>query len=691
MATRGTDLVPSLVMMQHASLKQDARDGSAGLYGISLACSLSCSLVCSLVWLIALQPNAKAEPASPNAPTTPAAIMPAPSTPLKDQQAVLKAFDVEPPSPTNTMKVFAMVEGWVHELDVPTKPVVLAYGNAAMVTLRLDHAIIGRGTSSLGNGQAAWDATRIAIAEALARLPGSNDAVGQAAKRALGPKMTISLELGGQFIPIGTSSWQAIDTRVRPAMDGVAARITKDNQTTIALTFPSVMRARGDLPSVGAVRAVAEASGDPNLAIKSDPKSSPRRLADEHGVAILGFKVTHLAQFAPGQSATFLYRGQRVVQSSEIDKASIQEWSIKLAQHLSRRSGTSTYNPAAGTATGTALAPELAITVRALEARLAMPGVPEPIADEARGAIASIRNKLISQAPTKVAFSSMSAAALVLAGIDKVDSPEAKALVPRVHESLASAFSMNGGWNKAVPEAARGFVAWGLVELARNDATLAEAQRAEVLARAQAAIRAVYRETAEGNLVMHLPWLYYAEVGLADRSAPAPQLPAAAALRNARDTITKHQLTRADAGDDGIDLVGGIVYTRGGATLPTAASARAISYLAITLGDARLTSIEESLPELTRMLAGFRFLKQLTLDEASGYFAVNPKVALGGIQTSTWDPAQPIEASAIALLAACDGLKALDTLSARLQSSTSPEPTATPAQTPTQTPATNAP
>jgi hypothetical protein len=177
--------------------------------------------------------------------------------------------------------------------------------------------------------------------------------------------------------------------------------------------------------------------------------------------------------------------------------------------------------------------------------------------------------------------------------------------------------------------------------------------------RAERALRAIYRETRESDLVAQMPWLYFAEETLANGR---DQIPAAPSLRNVRDMIIKHQLTDADAGDEGLDLIGGIVYTRNGAALPTAQSARAIAFLCAAVADSRVTSTSESITQLSPALSGLRFLRQLTMDPASAHIAIAPTIAIGGVQSAAWDTSQPIEATAISLLAACEMLDALDDL-----------------------------
>lgn len=555
------------------------------------------------------------------------------------------------------MEAFTAVEGWVRSLEVPTEPVSLEGTRSAMVVLRLDNRVLARGVSVREDGTGVWEAASLAIAEAIGKIPTSNDATAPLVRRETAARISISLELGGRMIPLRANGWSQIDAEVNVAMDAVVAKILIDDVEHTAATFPSMMHVGGDSPTTGVARAVAEASGNPVLALPSDARSTPRSLREQHGVRLFFCRVTHLAQSAPQIAPTFLYRGSRLIQSSEITRDAIERWSADLATHLARRHEILSYDPTAEPTTPrprAPLAPELAITIRALEQRLSRDGLTDVAREEATGAVAAMQTRLREGFPKDKAISAVNAASMVLAGVGGTTDPQIHA---RVDDALASAVTADGEWSQRISPASRGFIAWALVERAAWNQE-GEA-RDKAMSRANRAVRAIYRDTPEGDLVAQMPWLFFAERGLArDQDA----MPAAAAIRNVRDLIVRHQLTASDAGEEGQDLIGGVIYTRQGAALPNAQSARAIAFLCALTGDPRVTGADESLPQLTRSLAGIRFLRQLTMDEVSGHIAVEPRIALGGVQAAAWDPSQPIEASALSLLAACEMLNGLDRL-----------------------------
>lgn len=571
--------------------------------------------------------------------------------------AISTDIDVHPPLPRDAMEAFTAVEGWVRSLEVPTEPVSLEGTRSACVVLRLDNRVLARGVSVREDGTGVWEAASLAIAEAIGKIPASNDATAPLVRRETAARISISLELGGRMIPLRANGWNQIDAEVNVAMDAVAAKIVIDDVEHTAATFPSMMHAGGDSPTTGVARAVAEASGNPVLALPSDARSTPRSLREQHGVRLFFCRVTHLAQSAPQIAPTFLYRGARLIQSSEITRDAIERWSVDLATHLARRYDILSYDPTAEPTTlqpRAPLAPELAITIRALEQRLSRDGLTDVAREEATGAVAAMRTRLREGFPKDKAISAVNAASMVLAGVGGTTDPQIQA---RVDDALASAVTADGEWSQSISPASRGYIAWALVERA---AWYQEGEaRDKAMSRADRAVRAIYRDTPEGDLVAQMPWLFFAERGIArDQDA----MPAAATIRNVRDLVVRHQLTASDAGEEGQDLIGGVIYTRQGAALPNAQSARAIAFLCALTGDPRVTGADESLPQLTRSLAGIRFLRQLTMDEFSGHIAVEPRIALGGVQAAAWDPSQPIEASALSLLAACEMLNGLDRL-----------------------------
>jgi len=172
---------------------------------------------------------------------------------------------------------------------------------------------------------------------------------------------------------------------------------------------------------------------------------------------------------------------------------------------------------------------------------------------------------------------------------------------------------------------------------------------------AAAALEKVLARTEPGRLASRMPWLGWGELCL-----PAPAIPAAPALREFRDRVYEHQL-RAEAMDaDHEDLSGGIVFTASRSPLPTCQTARVAAFLASAAGDARLTDPAERIKEIARLAATLRFLRQLTADDACGFMYADPDRARGGVRVALWDQRQPLDATALTLIAACETLRAME-------------------------------
>jgi hypothetical protein len=59
-----------------------------------------------------------------------------------------------------------------------------------------------------------------------------------------------------------------------------------------------------------------------------------------------------------------------------------------------------------------------------------------------------------------------------------------------------------------------------------------------------------------------------------------------------------------------------------------------------------------------------RFIRQLTMDEWSGFAAVDPAMAAGGVRASLWDSKESPEATALGLITVCNTLESLGAMTA---------------------------
>jgi hypothetical protein len=142
---------------------------------------------------------------------------------------------------------------------------------------------------------------------------------------------------------------------------------------------------------------------------------------------------------------------------------------------------------------------------------------------------------------------------------------------------------------------------------------------------------------------------------------------------------------RAESGQ--ADLEGGIVFgTRdardaSGIAGPTWSTARPVAFAAAMLRDERLTDADELYPQLSKLLPSMRFLRQLSIDDASAFACPQPKRAMWGVRVSPWDQRQPIESSAMALLAVSEAVTSIEEMgrrAAKHQLETSDQPKSSP-------------
>jgi hypothetical protein len=646
--------------------------------------------------------------------TSPSTVPPAGSMPVVSPGPVIPAegptvattppdvwnAGLQPPSAADAMMCFERVRAWVRAgtFTVPIDESRERTGIVAgtYVTLRVRGQIIGRGSAVGDQGDTLAEATRAALAEAARRLPSSNTALDSAAAAAMAQDISISIELSGAFIPMQPATYAQADLSVNRGVEGIAVRIG----TSTSAVFPMTMLVTASAPSDAIVAAIAQASGDATLAVKHDQQAQPPDITKKNGAAFYRFHVTHIAQSHPQGPAQFLFRGSRVIGGRDISVASLRELADGLSGYLLRWQQSNPQWPY-----GTLLAhrgvyeqepasiAEYAVVTYAVHRALAVkarfaqrttnawkfaPGEEDPSKYIGFGphrldehlASTSQQNSPSTGGPMAVAARAL----VVMAPLERLmlgDRPFPNEL-RLIDPDLAQLYVLEGdaagqsqhnsepGWHPALPANARAFAAFVLAK--RATALINEPNRERLTMRAQEAVRSVYRSTKPEQLVMHMPWLGWAEMTLAqDRSAP---LPAAAALRDMRGLVEKFQMTDADAGAEGPDYVGGIVFTSSGVPFPTSHTLRPLAFIATMLGDPRLTDESERMPHLTALLSGLRFVRQLSMDDATCHVCPHLALASWGTRASTWEYRQPPEASALALLAVIETLESLDALSA---------------------------
>ncbi|MEZ6242272.1 MAG: hypothetical protein R3B57_04445 [Phycisphaerales bacterium] len=592
---------------------------------------------------------------------------------------------VEPPGPVETMEAYKLVRTWVDAGEAPESPpvgVLPRAGGASVVLMRAGR-VVGRGDSMSESGdtpgRAIWRAAKDAIDEAR-RHPASEE--DDDAK-----KIALSLELAGAPVPMSGAELISPALTLSPGLDGIAVR----RGDTLVAAFPGAILRR----NTDAGRAIGSLVTGLTGNIE-DALTPPTKLA-ERGLQFYRFRVSHVAEPKPGDAAVFLHRGGRVVDVRELTTPALVRFAEGVAAHLEARRWPgverfgllSTFDPIAGRHEGMVEeATAQAVAALALARLARTPGVDRGAAENATRAARGILSDLVvvedaerlapidpesgdqvSPPPPTAWEQDASAAACVIAlaelGSEAVAvDPDLTLLRDKTLKRLDASFDAKEGFASGVEKEATGLVAYGIVRaftvFGRGDA-----------ARARAAVASVYTQTPANLLVSQMPWLGWADIELS--RAEGRSVASASLLREMRAEVWAHQLTRADVSGDDADLLGGIVFTRGRAVLPTWHSARPLAVIATMLGERGLTPGwirgGEAPGELIRLLDSVRFLRQLAADPSVGHMYARPERAMWGVRQALWDQRMPTDASALTLLTVCETVRSLDELGRRAERS----------------------
>jgi hypothetical protein len=581
------------------------------------------------------------------------------------------------------MAAFRTLDGWVRSMALPDEPASIdpAGTTGACVTLRLSGVVVGRATRMEGDGRTVWRATVEAWSEALPKLTpgaGERDATTVEDARDAAQRLMIDLQLAGALVPLAERSLDELSVEISPGLDGVCARVGERTEGV----FPGTMLAT-NMQAGAALVASINALGLQKVGI-GDPRVTLGALRKDHGLTLYRFGVQHLAQCGPGGAPVFLHRGGRVVGATELNPAGLAALEDGLVAHLASRMWPgeepfgllSVYQPWTGVYE---------------EMR---PGEP---AAQALAALALLRSAIVRATQPEAARTRLELGWRILADLgdvregeaDPYDSNATLALLAACRELMAEAeraigSGRVGAWRADLREraaracaleGARGEKLRALCTLEGFDPALAPAERAVVAyalalsatgtsgpgarvdrALAESGVRRLMRETGPGDLPNLMPWLGLAELRLAGADGPVPS---AVALRQHRELVQRHTLHALDVGERDRDLQGGVVFTRGRAPLPSWHTLRPLAFVAVMLGDDRLTSREEAPAQFASLLPSLRFVAQLTVGEAEMHMFQSRERALGGVRLSLWDQRMPIEPSAMGLLTVTEAIHAI--------------------------------
>ncbi|MGP1272748.1 MAG: hypothetical protein ACTS22_05400 [Phycisphaerales bacterium] len=528
----------------------------------------------------------------------------------------------EPPSPLALVRAFDLVDPWVRELAVPEDAVGEAVGGAC-VTVRLRGSVLARGQAIGLGDQTLPQAARLAIEGAMERLPVINSADADAARRLLAAELCLTIELSGDPIPVDAASYTELSAMLNPGIDAIAVRIGDAADAV----FPIEMMTTTQQAGGAASRLVGRVTGNALLSMRQ-----PAELAE---AGFFRLRTVACAQLEPSERPLLLDRGGRRIPMDEVSLAGMENAAEDLVAFLVRHESVGVYGPVndaplEGASPSTQALSALAIA-RAAEVLDAPP--------EQRDRLRDIADRMLTVAE-RDAFDTATIG-LVIGARCVLDGGGVDPARLRLLWEPADDLGQGSRTRTAI-------VAWAYAMAGRPE------QASELLSELR-------RVEHPGQLVGVMPWFGWAEMELAG----AGELPSAVALRQMREVVQGFQMRSSDTGIENLDLVGGVVFTSGAAPLPTWQSARAMSFLATMLRDRRLTEAGELEAQTAALVAGTRFLLQLTETEAASHMYRAPARAMGGARAAPWDQTMPIEASAFVLLALVESIETLRELDAR--------------------------
>jgi hypothetical protein len=580
-------------------------------------------------------------------------------------------------SPSRALRAFEVVRGWLDAGSTPDEPEAgLPPAWISTVVIRSQGRVIARQTEIARTDAEApgtlQRAASLAIRRAVARLEGEPDALRATRVREGLAGASLSIELAPTpAVPVaGDLDPSLLDAWIRPGVEGMLVR--RGERATAVSPGEMLVSGRGAASTL--VGLIAELGEEPALALR------PLDELLDKGYSLALYRVVHAAQVTPGGPGLLLHRGGAVAPPIT-GTAELRSLADSIARQITRRAWpgverhglrgdldpvTGRFDPAVAPPFAQAFAGE------ALLRYARAPGVEAESAGRARGAGEAILSALAvvergEPAPwgDAVSASACLSALARLEGLTIERLPELRGLRDRCLPTVKAAFDPRSGFDPMVPQGARGVVARGLIAVASFEPWEREAH----LARAESAIRAVFREIEAGRLLSVMPDLGWAEIELARALGREPG--SVPALRGVRESVLDLQLRSGDLVEADRDLLGGIVLDAEGSPLPSWQGLRAVGLLASMLGDESMTGgtarTGEAPGQIVRLLEMLRFLKQLTAEERVGHMYSDAGQAMGGVRASLWDQRMPLTASALGLVTIAETLESLERIGARAE------------------------
>lgn len=566
-----------------------------------------------------------------------------------------------------SLDAYAMVDRWVRDWEMPqaqgteaqTETVSMS---AAIVTLRLDGRVFGRGASvSLDpSTMLVYQATKQAMRDANDKLTQERDAMWDAYIAELSAKLTITIEVADVLVPMSESEIASPGFGYTPGVLGIVVRRGEQ----LEILGPESMLARNTDMTQSAMALANALAGDASVVLRE-----PAELT-QSGYSFYRFEPVVLAQPGVSLGAAFIDRGGRVVNESEISVRSIKGLSAKIAGHLMNRrwAGVEHYgmmgtlDPVTGINESAFASPfDQAISAYAL-LRFGESGESK-LHRQAHGFAKTILSDLAIVEENEIAAWDDSVGAcmavVALAELQLVDilGDEAlNTLRTRCIETLDGLYSESGGFDEALPIGSHGLVVHALVRVG----TLDPRNRTQAAA---SALGDVFESTLTSGLVGQMPFLGWAAIEQADDEE---EFVGKHALYQMRSLVWEHQLARSDLAWMDRDLEGGIVFTSSSTPLPSWIGTKPMAIIATMLGDERFTpgtiSSGQVPIQIGHQIDAIRFIRQLCADVENMHLYAAHSGAQWGVRKAMWDQRMPIEADAMALLTLTETTRSFDAI-----------------------------
>lgn len=568
-----------------------------------------------------------------------------------------------------SLQAFEQIERWVRDWDVPSvdDPAIESVEvSAAIVTLRLDGKVLGRGSSANFelSSRVIWEATKNAIQRSNSKLDGDRDAMWDAYIESIASRITITLEIAESIVPIPESELGLPGFGYTPGVLGVA--VSRGNR--LMVRGPESMLIQNTDMTQAAMGLANALAGDGSVVLMT-----PEELIGI-GYSFYRFEPVVLAQPEVSMGAAFIDRGGRVVGKDEISVRSIDIMAGNIAKHLMSRKWAGveghglmgTLDPVTGkSASPFASAFEQAMSAYALlkfgmhgdsqlhrESFIAGKDILRDLAAVEDGEVAPWE----SETGSCMAVIALSQLQLV----DVLGDMQLNTLRINTIETLDGLYSLDGGFDESVPVSSHGLVVHALVAASRLDPR----DRTEFAA---SAMNRVFEETPAPSLVAQMPFLGWAKFEMGDEGN---DLVIDDSLQVMRGLVWDHQLMRNDLDWADRDLAGGIVFTSSSTPLPSWLTLRPLAIMATMLGDPQLTPGTAGAGELPvhigRLIDSIRFVRQLCATDEVLHLYSSPSSARWGVRRALWDQRMSIEAGALALLTLVETSQSFKAVMARM-------------------------